>query len=320
MFNKFSTLSLSAFIVLIFCSMSFSQTTVFSDGFDSYTVGQGVAMNNNVDWDTWSGGGGGSEDPLVSDAFSNSPSNSFVVVANNDLIHRFGRLNSGMYSVSWQAYIPAGNSGFFNLMSAFDLGTFHWNMEIYFDVGGTGRHLTGDPDVAFSWTEDTWMEVEVIVDLDNDLAEFWLDGAMVSSWTYTNSSSTGTSDLVLSVNDFFGAAATEQMYVDDYLVVDLTVTAVEDEVLGPLTFGLEQNYPNPFNPSTKIKYHVSETGSVKLSIYSVLGEEVAVLVDGLVQAGSYEVTFDASNLPSGAYIYRLQTGNTVQAKKMLLMK
>jgi hypothetical protein len=95
---------------------------------------------------------------------------------------------------------------------------------------------------------------------------------------------------------------------------------VEVEVNGPLTFGLEQNYPNPFNPSTHIKYNVPESGVVKLAIYNTLGEQVAVLVDGMVEAGFYEITFDASNLPSGAYFYRLQSDNNVEAKKMLLMK
>jgi hypothetical protein len=95
---------------------------------------------------------------------------------------------------------------------------------------------------------------------------------------------------------------------------------IEVDVNGPLTFGLEQNYPNPFNPSTIIKYSVPETGSIKLSIYSVIGEEAAVLVDGIVQAGFYEITFDASNLPSGVYFYRLQAGSFVETKKMLLLK
>ena len=95
---------------------------------------------------------------------------------------------------------------------------------------------------------------------------------------------------------------------------------IEVEVNGPLTFGLEQNYPNPFNPSTHIKYNIPESGIVKLAIYNTLGEEVAVLVDGMVEAGFYEVTFDASHLPSGAYFYRLQSDKLNQVKKMLLMK
>jgi len=95
---------------------------------------------------------------------------------------------------------------------------------------------------------------------------------------------------------------------------------IEVEVNGPLTFALEQNYPNPFNPSTNIKYSLPENGFVKLSVYNLVGEEVSVLVNGMVDAGFYEVTFNAANLPSGTYFYRLQTGNTVQAKKMVLMK
>ena len=95
---------------------------------------------------------------------------------------------------------------------------------------------------------------------------------------------------------------------------------IEVEVNGPLTFALEQNYPNPFNPSTNIKYSVPENGFVKLSIYNLVGEEVSVLVNGQVEAGFYEVTFNAANLPSGAYFYRLQAGNSVQIKKMTLLK
>jgi len=95
---------------------------------------------------------------------------------------------------------------------------------------------------------------------------------------------------------------------------------IEVEVNGPLTFALEQNYPNPFNPSTNIKYSVPENGFVKLSVYNLVGEEVSVLVNETVNAGFYEVAFNAANLPSGTYFYRLQTGNSVQTKKMILLK
>ena len=95
---------------------------------------------------------------------------------------------------------------------------------------------------------------------------------------------------------------------------------VEVEVNGPFTFALEQNYPNPFNPLTKIKYSVPENGNVKLSVYNLVGEEVSVLVNERVNAGFYEVSFNASSLPSGTYFYRLQTGNSIQTKKMILLK
>ncbi len=95
---------------------------------------------------------------------------------------------------------------------------------------------------------------------------------------------------------------------------------IEIDVNGPLTFDLAQNYPNPFNPSTSIKYSVPESGNIRLSVFNIVGEEVAVLVDGFNQAGFYEVAFDASNLPSGVYVYKLQSANSVQAKKMMLLK
>jgi hypothetical protein len=95
---------------------------------------------------------------------------------------------------------------------------------------------------------------------------------------------------------------------------------VEVDVTAPLTFNLGQNYPNPFNPSTKINYSIPEDGNIKLAVYNIVGEEVAVLVNGFTQAGSFDVTFNASNLPSGVYIYKLQSANSVQTKKMLLLK
>jgi len=87
-----------------------------------------------------------------------------------------------------------------------------------------------------------------------------------------------------------------------------------------LDFSLHQNYPNPFNPSTNIKFSVPKTGVVKLSIYDTLGKEVAVLVNSMVETGSNEVSFNALNLPSGVYFYRLQAGDFIQTKKMVLLK
>ncbi len=95
---------------------------------------------------------------------------------------------------------------------------------------------------------------------------------------------------------------------------------VEVDVTGPLTFELAQNYPNPFNPTTNIKFSIPESGNVKLSVYNLVGEEVAVLVNGFRQAGTFEVTFDASNLSTGVYLYKLQSANSVQTMKMMLLK
>jgi hypothetical protein len=88
----------------------------------------------------------------------------------------------------------------------------------------------------------------------------------------------------------------------------------------PFQYSLEQNYPNPFNPSTTIKYSLAEDGFVKLAVYNLLGEKVATVVNALQKADRYEVNFDASDLSSGVYVYRMETGNFISAKKLMLLK
>jgi GH18 family chitinase len=88
----------------------------------------------------------------------------------------------------------------------------------------------------------------------------------------------------------------------------------------PAGFALKQNYPNPFNPSTVIDYEIPGTSEVTLSVFDILGREVAVLVKGEKAPGSYSIRFDGSNLPGGVYIYRLESGGLNIAKKFVLIK
>ncbi len=88
----------------------------------------------------------------------------------------------------------------------------------------------------------------------------------------------------------------------------------------PVKYSLAQNYPNPFNPSTKITFTLAKAGVTNLSVYNVLGQKVADLVSGKLQAGYHEVDFNASNLSSGVYLYRLESGGNSIVKKMLLLK
>jgi hypothetical protein len=92
----------------------------------------------------------------------------------------------------------------------------------------------------------------------------------------------------------------------------------------PKSFKLEQNYPNPFNPSTRIQYSLEKAVQVSLKVYNVLGLEVATLVNGRQDAGSYTVPFGINTgtlgLSSGVYFYRLEAGSFVSTKKLILMK
>lgn len=110
-----------------------------------------------------------------------------------------------------------------------------------------------------------------------------------------------------------------------YLIDDLSLatdTDIQNQpgAMVPAEFELLQNYPNPFNPTTKIKFLNKKSGNVSLKIYDILGNEIANLVNDHLSAGTYEVTFDASQLASGTYLYRLQIESFVETKKMILLR
>ncbi len=363
----------------------------FFENWDDFIAGQQAACQDpwptGGNWTTWSNDPcNATEDPLISSNYSFSPSNSVVIVQNNDFIKPLDDKTTGKWFISMLYYIPTGKSGYFNTLNQWTPpSTFVWGMDCYFDVGGTGRvDTTGGGGatfiVPFTWAQNAWNQVVVIVDLDATppKAEFWIgtdpsNFHMVTSWGWTQN---GTKPTQLAANDFFGAAATDEMYMDNYsfgdvmppiIPVELTsftanaingnvelnwqtatevnnqgfeierrtetsefrtigfvegngttteprsysyldktveqgVTyyrlkqidfdgtyaysdVVEVNATGPLSFDLSQNYPNPFNPSTIIKYSIPESGNVKLSVYNLVGEEVAVLVNGFSQAG-----------------------------------
>lgn len=97
-------------------------------------------------------------------------------------------------------------------------------------------------------------------------------------------------------------------------------TSLENEIGIPQAFALQQNYPNPFNPVTTINYELPLTSHVRLEIFDVLGRKAVTLIDGEIQAGYHQVRFDARNLASGMYLYRLQAGSTIITKKLTLIK
>jgi hypothetical protein len=98
------------------------------------------------------------------------------------------------------------------------------------------------------------------------------------------------------------------------------LTGVQELPGLPVVYTLEQNYPNPFNPSTRIEFGIPQQANVELKVYNLLGQEVATLVRETLRAGRHVVTFDAKNLASGVYFYKISAGQFVSTKKMVLMK
>jgi hypothetical protein len=97
--------------------------------------------------------------------------------------------------------------------------------------------------------------------------------------------------------------------------------AVDDKPLDvPVEFALAQNYPNPFNPSTTIAYALEKPGQVTLTVYSLTGQEVVTLVNEVQNAGEHTVQFNASDLSSGVYLYKIQTASNTFTRKMTLLR
>ena len=141
---------------------------------------------------------------------------------------------------------------------------------------------------------------------------------------------------VITVANVDGDASHEVLYTQGYsrnsptdprmplIILDKQFTPVSVEKLTdviPANYYLEQNYPNPFNPTTQIKFGISEASNIELTVYDILGREIAVLINKeYLSAGSYNVKFNAENLASGIYIYKLTAGNNTVSKKMQLLK
>ncbi|MCJ7554980.1 MAG: T9SS type A sorting domain-containing protein [Ignavibacteriaceae bacterium] len=140
----------------------------------------------------------------------------------------------------------------------------------------------------------------------------------VTLTAYDNDAASITDNLITIVNEK-QISGNESWYAKA-VVSDIVSDVSEDKSIYPDEFELSQNYPNPFNPGTVISYKLPASGNVTLKVYDILGNEIAALVNEEKTAGSYVVDFNASELSTGVYFYRLQAGSFVQTKKMTVIK
>jgi len=321
--------ALLVFFILSFSAGQGNPQIVFEDDFEAFTPGLRLVCQDSVNWDTWSSIPCDTvEDPYVSNNVAFSGVNSVWIQQGNDFVRPFPDPTDGKYSIGFQLYIPSGFTASWGQLAVFastipDANT--WGFYARFNPEGYGTINADIWDAAqFSFLYDTWMLNELIVDLDNDWAEFYFEGELIHGWKWT-SSSDSTCPLQLSVTDIMGSiypnTGPSQWSIDDYVLKRLDSNVGLSHLFYPPTeFILKQNYPNPFNPTTTINYELPRTSRVSLTVHDMLGREVAVLVNGWRDAGAYKVKVDVSGLSSGVYLYRLQAGDFVQSKKLVLLK
>jgi len=148
-------------------------------------------------------------------------------------------------------------------------------------------------------------------------------GAVTFQFKFTPSSTLGDEIIYatgISCNNTGGSGGDQWNFAVNKTVHVVSVSSVSDISLKPGNYLLNQNYPNPFNPNTIISYSLPNASNVKISVYNALGETVQILEDGFKGAGNYSVSFNASNMPSGIYFYRIEADKFFQVKKMMLLK
>lgn len=157
-------------------------------------------------------------------------------------------------------------------------------------------------------------------------ASISVDGSVVASDValLADTDSTGVSVLSPSFNltagDHTILITASDINLDIIKLIKVISTGIKERNEIPEGFALDQNYPNPFNPSTTINFAIGKASNVKLTVYNILGQKVATLVDNFMNRGSYEVKFNASRLSSGVYFYTIEAGDFRVNKKMMLLK
>ncbi len=167
-------------LLLVSCifmlTLSVNSQQILSDDFESYNVGQGIAQQSN-NWSTWSGTVGGSEDPLVSDAYANNGTKSLKISGTNDAVIMLGDRSEGRYSIEFYMYVPGGKQAYFNLLQKYTIsgdGTV-WGTQLYIKNGTITIDGAGASAATIAYTEANWIKFRIFVDLDSDWVEVYVN-------------------------------------------------------------------------------------------------------------------------------------------------
>ena len=221
-------LLLGVILSIVFSGIALGQI-LYSDDFESYTIGEGIAQEETGDvWNTWSGTPGSSEDPLVTDAFAHGGTQSIVVEGSNDGVIEFDDITTNRYRVEFYLYIPAGKQGYYNIMQNFNpTGSGNvWGMQIFFQNGTGSIDGNGSAEQTFEYENDTWIKMQHFIDLDNDWVDMYIDGELVHAYQWSHGTfNDGTGLNKLDAFNFYAwnEGGTCQYYMDDFLIEQVAI-------------------------------------------------------------------------------------------------
>ncbi len=226
----------------------------------------------------------------------------------------FAKRNGAVYQSNYQIYFQDGSARPAAYLPGNECETFL----------GNALHMTDAPFEADKWYTLGFAKSTVRDTIFTWVKDTEADTVMASRGTCaTVNPATGSGSLFVGAQDESGPYFNGQIdnfEIFNYVPEHLNAVSIEEPGTLPRKVTLGKNYPNPFNPTTNIDFSLPQASDVELQVYDVLGRHVATLIDGKRQAGSYSVNFDASNLSSGVYLYRLNTAEVTRTRKMLLIK
>lgn len=196
---------------------------LFQDDFESYNVGDYLALNSDT-WTTWSNAPGTAEDAFVVNTQSASPTQSVEVENSSDLILPLGNKTSGKYQINMKYYIVNGNGGYFNIQH-FQSPGIEWAYEVYFGATGDGyMNANGNQSAFFTYNHDEWLNLKSIIDLDIDTAWFYINDQLIYSWQFSTVATGGPGTLQLGGMDCYAGAPTGETahyFMDDVEYIEL---------------------------------------------------------------------------------------------------
>lgn len=293
---------------------------IISQDFDNYTSGATIAAASAGVFETWSGGTGTGEDAFVSNAFSNSPSNSLNVYNNgpgaylHDIVLPFpSTYTTGIYELTMKYYIPTGSGGYFNLGSVWTTGGagYQYGMDVFFNTDASGNVNTANSN-NFTYTQNAWTDIRIIVNLNTGNCELFINSNSIFVGIWNAAGGFGVVDIFgyAYTNTGNTAEATSNFYVDDIVLTNLS------------TIGIVENnheininiFPNPSNGNFNISVQ-NATGNYSLTVTDLIGQ--VVQSQNLTLTETASINYDL-NVPSGIYFINLSNENSTIIKKIII--
>ena len=224
--KKFYTICL---LMLVWAYSANSQTNLYSINFDSYTAGSKFVQQAGNPWTTWSNAPGGTEDPVVSTTQAHSPANSVYVVNNNDLVLKLNGKTSGRYEVGWYMYVESAKLGYFNFLSNFSGSNSYWALQVEIYNDSLYVDANGPSTAKIPFALGRWSHMQLIVDLDDDFATYFVDSTEVVSYQWSKGAQGTDTIKKLDGIDFYGWDGTGSSVTgtSGYYIDDLTVDSIQ---------------------------------------------------------------------------------------------